>query len=501
MADTATTSSSKAGDGASRSSAAEKRLKEMGEGKILKLIFKYAWPTIVTMTINQLYNAVDRMYIGHGCGRDAIAGLTLTAPIMMSLGAIGVMIGMGSATVMSIRLGAGDRPGAEKALGSCIALKILFGLIVPPLMYFFGFRPIIEAMARDGATAEAVRLAIQYLSITIFFNIFAHLGFGLSAMMRAEGSPKKSMHCMLIGCLTNIVLDPFFIFDAIPLPFTNLAIPGLGLRVAGAAWATNISMMVTCSTAFIFYLTRRSAVRLRWRRIRPWAGVTGKSIAIGLSPCIMQMMAAVIQFSFNRAFATWSETPDQGTIQISAFGIANTLSFLFFIPCMGVQHGAAPIIGYNWGAEKYSRVLECLKKGLALTACATMIVFLGTECHPRLFASAFADDAAVIAATARGMRIANICIWTIFVNVASTTYFQAVGKPRIAIILSLLRQCICLLPLVWILPHFIDDHVLAVWLACPVSDIVAQIATLPPLFRDMRFLREKIALAAQPSVG
>ena len=527
MADTATTSSRKAGDGASRSSAAEKRLKEMGDGKILRLIFKYAWPTIVTMTINQLYNVVDRIYIGQGCGPDAIAGLGLTMPIMMSLGAVGVMIGMGSATVMSNCLGAGDRPGAEKALGSCIALKLLFGLIVPPLMFFFGFRPIIDAMVAHGVanmdapkvTEATVGFAIQYLSITIFFNIFAHLGFGLSAMMRAEGSPKKSMHCMLIGCLTNIVLDPFFIFDRIPLPGTGLAIPGLGLRVAGAAWATNISMVVTCSTALLFYLTRRSAVRLRWRRIRPWAGITAKSVAIGLSPCIMQMMGAVIMFSFNRAFATWS-APGQGTIQISAYSIANTVAFLFFIPCMGVQQGNAPLIGFNWGARNYARVRECLVKGLALTACATMVVFLGTECLPRVMARAFADEPAVVAATAHGMRIANICIWTIFVNIAATTYFQAVGKPRIAIMLSLLRQCICLLPLVWILPRilpriltqlmpdFFSDPILAarlpslaVWLACPVSDIVAQLATFPPLIREFRFLRAKIASAAQPAVG
>ncbi|MBQ6925007.1 MAG: MATE family efflux transporter [Kiritimatiellae bacterium] len=464
----------------------------MGAGRILPLILKYAWPAVVTMTINQLYNVVDRVYIGHGCGADAIAGLTLTFPIMGALGAVGVLIGMGSSSILSIRLGAGDRAGAEKALGSCVAMKLLFGLTVPPLMFFFGFRPILALMAGAGTTAETLRLAHQYLAIVIFFNIFAHLGFGLSATMRAEGSPRQSMYCMITGCATNIVLDPLFIFDRIPLFGTGLAIPGLGLRVAGAAWATNISMMVTCGTALLFYLRRKSVVRLRVRRVRVYRDITPKALAIGLSPCLMQIMGAVIGFSLNHAFAAWSATPEQGTIEISAFGIANTLSFLFFIPSVGVQQGLAPIIGYNWGAGNYRRVRECLVLGLKLTALATFAVFLGTELLPRIGARAFAKDPAVIAATVKALRISNIFIWTIFVNVAATTYFQAIGRPRVAILLSLLRQFICLLPLVWILPHLIGDHVLAVWLALPISDIVAQLATLPPLVREFRWLKAKI---------
>ena len=475
------------------SNASEQKLHEMGAGRIFPLILKYAWPAVVTMTINQLYNVVDRVYIGHGCGPDAIAGLTLSFPIMGALGAVGVLIGMGSSTILSIRLGAGDRVGAEKALGSCVAMKLLFGLIVPPLMFFFGFRPILALMAGNGTTVETLHLAHQYLSIVIFFNIFAHLGFGLSATMRAEGSPRQSMYCMIAGCSTNMVLDPIFIFDSIPIPWTGLAIPGLGLRVAGAAWATNISMMVTCGTALSFYLRRKSVVRLRPARIWLFRDITLKALSIGLSPCLMQIMGAVIGFSLNHAFAKWSASPAQGTIQISAFGIANTMAFLCFIPCIGVQQGLSPIIGYNWGAGNYRRVKECLVLGLKLTAVATFAVFLGTELLPRIFASAFADDAAVVAATVKALRISNIFIWTIFVNIAATTYFQATGQPRTAILLSLLRQFLCLLPLVWILPYLFDDHILAVWLAMPISDVVAQLATLPPLIREFRKLNARIA--------
>ncbi len=469
----------------------EGKLNEMGHGRILPLILKYALPAVVTMTINQLYHAVDRMYIGHGCGPDAMAGLQLAFPVMAALGAVGVLIGMGSSSILSIRLGAGDSVGAEKALGSCVAMKLLFGATIPPLM-FFGFKPILALMAGEGTTAETLRLAHQYLSITIFFNIFAHLGFGLSATMRAEGSPMRSMCCMIVGCVTNMVLDPLFIFDRIPLPWTGLAIPGLGMRVAGAAWATNISMMATCATALLFYARGKSAVRLRLARIGLYRDITPKSLAIGLSPCLMQIMGAVIAFSLNFAFAKWSETPEEGTIQISAFGIANTISFLFFIPSIGVQQGAAPIIGYNRGAGNYRRVRECLVLGLKLTAVATMLVFFGTEFLPRILARAFAGDADVIAATVKALRVSNVFIWTIFVNVSATTYFQAIGRPRTAILLSLLRQFLCLLPLVWILPHLFADHIFAVWVALPISDVVAQLATLPPLFREFRWLKARI---------
>lgn len=469
------------------------KLDEMGGGKLLPLILRYAWPAVVTMTMNQLYNVIDRMYIGQGCGADAIAGLALTFPIMGALGAIGVLIGMGSSTILSINLGASRMHDAERALGQCVAMKLLFGLIFPPLMYFFGFRPIIELMAGDGATPSTLDFAHRYLSIIIFFNIFAHLGFGLSATMRAEGSPRQSMYCMMIGCITNLIVDPFFIFDKIPLDFISdgAYLPGLGKGVEGAAWATNIAMMATCASALYYYLSKKSVVRLRASCIRIYKDIAPKALSIGLSPCLMQIMAAIIGFSINYAFAKWSETPEAGTIQISAFGIVNTVMFLFFIPTHGVQQGLAPIIGYNWGAESYGRVRKALVLGLKLTAFTCIVSCLGMELFARAFARAFAREPDVVSASAYAIRIANCMIWTIFVNVSATTYFQAVGKPRVAIMLSLLRQCFCLLPIVWILPYFMTNHILGVWLAMPISDVVAQLATIPPLLKEYKFLVKK----------
>ena len=463
-----------------------KKLEALGGGKLLPLIFRYAWPAVVTMTVHQLYNVVDRIYIGQGCGPDAIAGLALTFPFMGALGAIGVLIGMGCSTILSISLGAGKMHDAERVLGQCVAMKLLFGFIFPPLLFFFGFKPLLALMAGDGATASTLAIAHQYLSITIFFNIFAHLGFGLSATMRAEGSPKQSMVCMIVGCATNILLDPLFIFRQIPIPFTDntLTIPGLGLGVVGAAWATNISMTVTCFSALFFYLSGRSVVKMRLANIRIWRDLAPRALSIGLSPCLMQVMGAFIGFSMNHAFARWSGTPEEGTIQICAFGIVNTICFLFFIPTMGVQQGMAPIIGFNWGAKSYGRVRKTLVLGLRLTAITCFLSCTGMVCFARSLSRCFATDAPVIDAATFALRIANCMIWTIFVNVAATTYFQAVGRPKTAIFLSLLRQFFCLLPIVWILPHFMEHHILAIWLAMPISDLVAQLATIIPLRRE-----------------
>ncbi len=467
------------------------KIDKLGNGKILPLIFKYAWPAVVSMLLNQLYNIVDRIYIGHGCGKDAIAGLALTTPIMIFLGAIGVLIGMGCAAIESIYLGAGDKDNAEKALGQCVAMKLIFGLVVPPLMYFFGFGPILGLLS-DGATEATIAIAHRYLSIIIFFNLFAHLGFGLSAMMRAEGSPKQSMYCMLAGCLTNIICDPFFIFEAIKIPYTSIVIPGLGKGVVGAAWATNLAMIATCMTALFFYLSKRSIVTLRLSRIRIYPELARRSLAIGLSPCLMQVMGSLISFSINFAFAKWSASKEIGTIQMSAYGIYIAVTMLFFIPIMGIQQGISPIIGYNWGAESYARVRRALVLGLKLSAVTSIIACVGMVAFSRFLSGWFADDKDVIDASSFALRVGTCMTWSIFINVAATTYFQAVGRPTTAIVLSLFRQCIFLLPGIWLLPYCIENHILGIWLALPISDFVTGVASIPPLIKEYRSLGTRL---------
>lgn len=468
------------------------KLRELGSGRILPLLWRFAWPSFVTMGLNMLYNVVDRVYIGHGCGTDAIAGLTMTFPLMMVMGAFGPLIGVGSGTVISISLGEGDRGKAERALGQCVAMKLLLGATVAPAL-FCVLGPLLSAMAGGGVTDDALRLARQYLRIVVPFHFLAHLAFGLSACMRSEGSPVAAMGCLAVGTVANFVLDPLFIFSRVPLGPVSL--PGFGLGVAGAAWATNVAMTLSCAAALLHYAGGRSVVRLRAANVRIFRDLAPRVLAIGLSPFLMQFAGSSINFSINHAFARWSGNPETGAVQIAAFGIFQTVSMLFFIPSMGIQHGFGPIIGYNWGAKAYARVRRCMDLSVSLTT-----VVIASSCAVQLLlartlAWCIADAPGVTDAGAFAIRIGNCMVWSIGLNVAATTYFQSVGRPRTAIVLSLMRQVLILLPCVWALPRLLPARpILAIWLALPISDFATFLASIPPMLRERRAL----AAAARP---
>ncbi len=479
------------------------RLRELGGGRILPLLWKFAWPALVTMTLNTLYNVIDRVYIGHGCGSDAIAGLTLTFPVMMVMGAFGPLIGVGSGTIISISLGERNLLRAERALGQCVALKLLLGATVAPALFLL-LDPILHAMAGGGVTEGALAAARLYLRINVLFHFLAHLAFGLSACMRSEGSPVSAMRCMVVGAVANLVLDPFFIFERVePHLFSRLlfSLPGLGLGVAGAAWATNIAMALACLAALRHYTGGRSVVALRLRNIRVYRDLVPRVLAIGLSPFLMQFVGSTINFSLNKAFSHWSGTPEEGTVQIAAFGIFLPVSFLFFMPSMGIQQGFAPIIGYNWGARNLARVRRCLDTAVLLTTAAVALSCLAQMLFARPLAWCFAqNEPDLVRAGAFALRIGNCMIWCIGLNVAATTYFQSVGRPRTAILLSLLRQFLVLLPCVWILPRVLPiEPLLAVWISLPISDVLAFLATIPPILRERRALVASAAAAPAPA--
>lgn len=469
-----------------------RKLKELGSGKILPLIWEYSWPAQISMALSILYNVVDSIYIGHECGPDAIAGLALTFPFMTFLMAVGMLLGVSSGAVMSIRLGQKDMDGAERTLGQCVALKGLVGLAFAPVLYFL-FDPLLHLMAADGVTGQAIEVARTYLKIVIFFHVFGHLAYGLSACMRAEGSPIRSMVCMLSGFLTNFLLDPIFIFRTIDLGWLGLPVsfPGLGMGVAGAAWATNIAMVLSCAIGFLYVVSPHAVVRLKWRQVGVYRDLAPQVLAIGLSPFLMQFAGSAINFSFNRAFAIWSASPEMGTIQIAAFGIYQRIIMLFLIPAIGLQQGVGPIIGYNWGARKYDRVRHSFNLSILLTTAIVVVAAVMQVCFPRFFASLFvsSDNGAVLDASSFAISFGNCMIWVIGLNVAATTYFQSVGRPKTAILLSLLRQVICLIPCVWLLPHILPcDPILAIWAAMPISDLLAFVATIYPVIREERML-------------
>ena len=457
------------------------RLRELADAPLGRLVVRFSWPALVSMTLNALYTVVDRIYIGQGCGQDAMAGLTLVFPVMMVFGAFGVFVGAGHAAVLSIKLGEGDRTACEKVLGELIALKLLFFFVLPPLVFIF-IDPILRLSGGAAVTADALGMAKSYLRLVVFSNIFSHIAFGLSASMRSEGAVVPSMTCMVVGFGVNLVLDPIFIF-------------GFGMGVAGAAWATNVAMASSCAWALWYYRPGHSAVRLRWRRIGFYRAYFAKACGIGLSPALQQLAGSLVNVSLQLAFAYWAADEASATAQVASLGIFQMVTMFFVMPLLGVQQGVAPVMGYNWGARNFRRVREALFLGLktstvVVSAAAALAVFAAVPIV-RLFTDG--TDAEFVRLAAGDLRVSNCMLWCIGLNVVASTYFQSVGRPRTAILLSLLRQVVCLIPCIWLLPYLarltgICAPATAIWLSMPISDVLACLATVPSFIAHARFL-------------
>lgn len=444
------------------------RLRHDGIGKLL---WGLSLPAIVGTVVNALYNVVDRLFIGQGCGRDAIAGVALAFPFMMILVAFGTLIGVGSGAFLSIKLGERNRVDAEKVLGQCVAVKIIFFVTLPVIGLLF----LDTLLPLFGGTPEAIPYARDYLRIILYGNLFSHLSFGLSNLMRAEGNAHSSMRCMLVGAAANTLLDPLFIF-------------GFGMGVAGAAWATNLAMALSALYAFHHYLARNSVVRLRLRRIRIYPRMIGPVFAIGLSPFIIQLMAGAVNIAFNRSFLRWAADTQAATVEIAAMGLANSVTFLFLMPIFGLTQGMQPIVGYNHGARCMGRVKDAylLTMKLATAFCVGISLVVLATAWP--IVRCFTADPALLTAGARGLRL-YVCLFAVIgVPIVTITYFQSVGRPLSGILLSMLRQMGLLIPLILLLPRLWG--VIGIWLAAPVSDLLSSAITLIVVASELRRFKE-----------
>ena len=469
------------------------RTHELATARLGPLLFRYSWPALVAMSLNALYAVVDRFYIGRGCGEDAMAGLTLAFPVMLLLGAFGVFVGAGHSAVLSIRLGEGNRVACEKLLGQLVAFKLLFFFILPPLL-FFNVDTVLGWYGGDKVSPGAFAAARSYLRLVVFSHLFSHLAFGFSAMMRAEGNAVNSMVCMIVGFGTNLILDPILIFG-VDLPSLGIKLRPMGIE--GAAWATNIAMFLSFAWAARYYLCGHSAVRFRFHRIGFHRGSMAKPVGIGLSPFLQQLMGALINLSLAAAFGYWAADSASATKQIASLGVFQSVLILVIMPILGTQQGLQPIFGYNWGARNFARVRDTFVLGFWITTalCVLASVIQTMPPLPKMVAGLFVDSAntSLLATAAHDLTVSNCMLWTISINVVATTYFQSIGHPRTAIWLSMLRQGVCLLPCIWVLPYvgsrtgFFTPE-LGIWLALPVSDVLCQLATLPPVFSHIRFL-------------
>lgn len=442
--------------------------KQLGEARVSQLLLKFSIPAITGMMVNALYNVVDRIFIGQGIGRMGIAGLTVAFPLMTVMMALAMLIGLGATALISIRLGEQRHEEAELIVANAMVCLIGIALIVTTFALIF----IDPLLMLFGASKAVLPYARDYMRIILYGEIFMSIGFGMNHFIRAEGNSKIAMFTMLLGAVANTILDPIFIFS-------------FGWGIKGAAWATIISQAAAAAWVLSYFLRRKSHLKIHTKNLKLKLPVVRDIMAIGSAPFLMQMAASVIGVILNNSLARYG-----GDLAISAMGIVNSVTMFFLMPLFGINQGAQPIIGYNYGAEKFDRVKEALK--LAIVA-ATLVVSVGfavvhlfSESLVLLFSK---NDPELIALSSRAMRIFLIMLPIIGFQIVGANYFQAVGKPRQALILSLSRQVVLLIPALLFLPSFFGLN--GVFYAGPVSDFGSSVITGLWLFYELKHLDQK----------
>jgi putative MATE family efflux protein len=428
--------------------------RELGQAPVGKLLWKYFVPAIIGVLANTLYNLVDRVYIGRGVGALALSGLTVTFPIMIIAMAFGMLVGMGSASLVSIRLGEGNRAEAEKILGHAFVLLAGISLAITVLGLLLRDR----ALSLFGAGPETLGFARAYITIILLGNVFQGIGFGLNNLIRAQGHARTAMTTMILGALMNIMLDPVFIFV-------------LKLGVAGAALATVISMAATSLWVLAHFTGRRSPLRLRRRNFRLEGRIVRGILAIGMAPFAMQLAGSVIYALFNIQLIRYG-----GDRAVGAMGIINGAGMMVVFCVIAINMAAQPIIGFNYGAKKFLRVKRTLKIALVAATAITTTGFLAVQAFPAAIIGLFnRSDPRLLDIGVRGMRILLAAFPVVGFQVVSSNFFQAIGKARTAMLLNLLRQVILLIPLLLLLPPLLKID--GVWLAGPLADASAAAIT------------------------
>jgi putative MATE family efflux protein len=456
----------------------------LGTEKIGKLLMQYAVPAIIAMTASSLYNMVDSIFIGHGVGTMAISGLALTFPLMNLAAAFGSLVGVGASTLVSVKLGQKDYDTAQRVLGNVLVLNIVLGLaftvatmiFLDPILYFF------------GGSDETVKYAREYMQIILLGNVVTHLYLGLNAVLRSSGHPQKAMYATIATVVINTILDPLFIY-------------GFGWGIRGAAIATIIAQVISLLWQFKIFSNKDELLHFHRGIFRLRRKIVMDSLAIGMSPFLMNLAACFIVIVINQGLKRYG-----GDLSIGAFGIVNRLVFIFVMIVMGLNQGMQPIAGYNFGAQQYARVSRVLKhthththththqqyarvsRVLKLTIIFATVVttsgFLMGMLVPELVVSIFTSDEELIAISARGLRVVVMFFPIIGFQMVTSNFFQSIGMASKAIFLSLTRQMLFLLPALIILPRFFGAA--GVWYSMPFSDLLASLVALVMLVRQFR---------------
>ena len=435
---------------------------ELGTRPVGRLLVEYALPAIIAMTASSLYNMVDSIFIGQGVGALAISGLAVTFPFMNLSAAFGAAVGVGASSYISVKLGQKDYAKALRVFGNTVTLNVIIGilfstislLLLDPILYFF------------GASDQTISYAREYMIIILLGNVTTHLYFGMNAVLRSASKPRAAMFIIIFTVVLNTLLDPLFIYT-------------FDLGIAGAAYATILAQLLAFMWQLKLFSDKREILHLQRGIYKPSLRIIRNILAIGMSPFFMNACACIIVIFINRNLLTYG-----GDLAVGAYGIANRVAFIFVMVTMGVNQGMQPIAGYNYGAQKFDRLLRVLKLAMISATCVTTSGFLVAEFCPRLCVSLFTDDAQLTSLSINGLRILMAAMPIVGYQMVITNFFQSIGMAKISIVLSLLRQLLLLLPLLILLPPYFGID--GVWMSMPVSDTLSALLAFVVMSRYMK---------------
>ncbi|MGM9702758.1 MAG: MATE family efflux transporter [Prevotella sp.] len=435
---------------------------ELGTKPVGQLLVQYALPAIIAMTASSLYNMVDSIFIGQGVGALAISGLAVTFPFMNLSAAFGAAVGVGASSYISVKLGQKEYARAQRVFGNTVTLNVIIGILfssisllfLDPILFFF------------GASEQTLPYAREYMTVILCGNVITHLYFGMNAVLRAASKPRAAMFITMFTVVFNTLLDPLFIYT-------------FDLGIAGAAYATVLAQFVAFLWQLRLFTDKREILHLKHGIYKPNGRIVRNILAIGMSPFSMNACACLIVIFINKNLLSYG-----GDLAVGAYGIANRIAFIFVMVTMGVNQGMQPIAGYNYGAQKYDRMMRVLMLAMIAATCITSAGFIVAEFCPRLCVSLFTTDLQLTEMAVSGLSIMMAAMPIVGYQMVITNFFQSIGMAKISILLSLSRQLLLLLPLLVVLPPQFGIN--GVWMSMPVSDTLSALLAFIVMSRYMR---------------
>ena len=429
----------------------------LGKEPIGKLLLKLALPTVAAQMINMLYNLVDRIYIGHipNVGVSALAGVGVCMPLIMLVSAFAALVGYGGSPRVSIYMGKKDNEIAEKILGNCFAMQIIISAILTAVLLIWSR----DLLMLFGASRKSIEYAVSYMNIYAVGTIFVELTLGMNAFITAQGFAKTGMLSVLIGAISNIILDPIFIF-------------GFGMGVKGAALATIISQALSCIWVISFLMGRKTMLKIRKENLLLRPKIIFPCLALGAATFVMQASESVISVCFNASLQSYG-----GDMAVSAMAILTSVMQFAMLPLQGIAQGAQPISSYNYGAKNADRVKKTFRLLLITCLSYSVLLWAAVQLVPRVFVSIFTADTSLIEFTAPMLKIYLGGLFLFGIQIACQMTFTSLGKAVNSIIVAVVRKFVLLIPLIYIMPHMISDSTTGVYMAEPIADITAVIFT------------------------